>query len=108
MIIFGVTRPKLVNPKQIVSLELKPGRVTAFVRGSEDNDGDIKVTDLNVREPWTVVVRTATETHYMNEGRFEDALDVLLWLCGRIDPLSDIQTIKKEMQKTYGYEENSK
>lgn len=105
MIIFGITKPKLVNPKQIISLELKQGRVTAFIRGSEDNDGDIKVTDFNVREPWTVVVRTATETHYVNEGRFEDALDVLLMLCQRIDILSDIQTIKKEMQKTYGYEE---
>jgi hypothetical protein len=106
MIIVGEKKVRLLNPTQIVHLELTKGKVTAFVKG--DNDGDIITVDsITVREPWTVVIRTPIETHYINCKDFDSAFEHLLGLCREIDPKMNYAyktDLERKLRKVYGQE----
>jgi len=101
MILVGKTTPKLINTNQIISLELHKGKVTAFVKG--DTDGDVlKVTDLKVKEPWSVIVKTVIETSYINCTDFEAALHVMLTMSKTINPGENTLPFEEELRKIYG------
>lgn len=100
MILTGSKHIKLINPAQVISLELYKGKPTAFVKGTSI-DGDIKIDSLSVREPWTVIINTVKDTHYINRPTFEEALEELIEVAHSISPI-DKQGIRTLMRKTYG------
>lgn len=73
MIVIGSKTPKIINPAQIVYFELIKGKVTAFIKGKYI-DGNPVVENINVREPWTVVVHTTVSKHYVNCISKEEAI----------------------------------
>lgn len=108
MILVGTKKPKLLNPNQIVHLELSRGKRSVYVKGDIDNDGDIPtVKDISVREPWTVIVRTLTDTHYINYRNFEQALEGLISVCLQITPNLAIEALSNELRRMYGKEKET-
>lgn len=107
MIIIGNKKVRVINPKQIVHLELVKGKTSVYVKG--DNDGDIiTVKNLAIREPWTVVVKTTIDTHYVNQKSFDDALEALIVLALKIDETVDQQSLEGKLRKIYGQEKEKK
>jgi len=107
MIIIGNKKVRVINPKQIVHFELSQGKRTVYAKG--DNDGDIvNIKELNVREPWSIVVRTPIETHYVNHKNFDDALDGLITMALQIDGHLDQQSLEGKLRKLYGQEKEKK
>lgn len=107
MIIIGNKKVRVINPKQIVHLELVKGKTSVYAKG--DTDGDkVLIKDLAVREPWSVVVRTPIETHYVNHRSFDDALDALIVLSLKIDETVDQQSLEGKLRKIYGQEKEKK
>lgn len=102
MISIGSRNIKLVNPSQIVSVWLSKGKVTAFVKGTSNAEG-IKVSDLDIRAPWTVVIRTIITTHYINCKDFEEALDKMIVVSAMVHPIKeDIAEFKRRVRESYG------
>jgi hypothetical protein len=103
MIIVGGKKPKILVPAHIVWFELVKGKTTAFVKG--DTDGDqIIVKDISVREPWTIVIKTTVDTHYVNFNNFDSALTYLIILYGYVDKVFDARTIESNIRRAYGQE----
>ena len=79
MIFTGSIKDKnitLVNPKHIIDLKLVKGRTQARVKG--DTDGDtLLVKDLEIREPWSVQIRTATGKYFINLNNLEEAIKTM-------------------------------
>jgi hypothetical protein len=112
MITIGNKKVKVINPTQIVHLELIKGKTTVFVKGDTDGD-DIVVNALSVREPWTVVVKTTIDTHYVNCRDFEEALRCLLDISRETLVLEDryasmkLKKLEKDLRKIYGQEKET-
>ena len=56
-------------------------------------------TLLLIREPWTVVVKTTIDTHFVNQKSFDDALDALIVLALKIDETVDQQSLEGKLRK---------
>ena len=101
IITVGKTTPRVLNPQQIVYVELHKGKVTAFVSG--DNDGDrIVNASVAVREPWSVEVRTLVGTGHINCADFDTALSTLIEITHEIYPGHDLTVLAERYRKTYG------
>lgn len=107
MIIVGHKKIRLLNPAQIISLELTKGRVSAYVKGKVIKN-TVTVEDLSVREPWSVVIQTSTGNSYINCADFEKALQELICVAVRVDEHADIKEIEKNMRRAYGQEKIEK
>lgn len=105
MLIVGKTKPKILNPKQIISVELVKGKVTAFTKG-RFVDGEPVVENINVREPWTVVIKTAISTDYINSSDLEGAINAAVGIVIMIDNMTDIKIFEGELRKLYGKEKS--
>jgi hypothetical protein len=103
MIIVGKAKPKIINVQQIISLELVKGKITAFVKGKLI-DGEPVVEDMAVREPWSIIIKTAIDTSYINTGNFESALSMILDLVTRVNPGVDKIKFEGELRNLYGKE----
>ena len=106
MILIGTKNPKLINIHQIISLELVKGKATAFVKGKFVDDEPV-VEDIKVREPWSIVVKTATETGYINYNDYDEALGYMLYLASQINPGTAKDQIERTLRKTHGKEKTT-
>ena len=104
IILSTASKTRFVNPQHIIYLELVKGKVTAFVIG-KNVDGEPIVEDINVREPWTIVVHLTNEKVYLNYKNFEEALSELFAIMIQLEPsLLGETDIKKKVRSLYGKE----
>jgi len=97
-------KTRFVNPQHVIYLELVKGKVTAFVKG-KNVDGEPTVEDINVREPWTIVVHLTNEKVYLNYRSFEAALSELFAIMNQLEPgLLGETELKKKVRTLYGKE----
>lgn len=88
----------LINPEQVIDIKLEKGRTKAMVTG--DTDGDILyIKDLYVAQPWSVRIRTAIDTYYINCDSLDKAIDMVALIY-----LDKDKTIKDRLEKIYGRE----
>lgn len=107
MIIVGNKKIRIVNPAQIVYLELTAGRKTAYVKGDTDGD-EVHVKAISVREPWTVVIHTPIDKQYLNFKNFDLAVESAVSLCKHVEPRMDIEMFEKQLRSVYGQEKETK
>lgn len=100
MIVIGNKKIRILNPAQIVHLELSEGKKSVYAKGDTDADG-VHVKSISVREPWSVVIRTPVDTHYLNFKNFNEALDHAVELCKQINPTLNVDLFKEQLRRLY-------
>lgn len=98
----GSNKQLMVNASYIVSAQLTKGKTTAFVKGTSAGD-DIQVSELSIREPWTIVLKTTLDTYYLNYADIDKAIDMMTTIIGAIQNIKteEWKTLRKEMVRIY-------
>lgn len=106
----GAHKYIVLSGKHIVSAQLTRGKITAFVDGISGGE-NIVVKGITVREPWTIVLETTTNTYYLNFPDIDKALDTLAELTEVMQGELAIEGrdhIRKELKEFYEQQEKRK
>jgi len=101
MIVISNSKGIVLAPAHVVDMSLVKGKPSVYARGVVKED-KIDVAEFSVREPWTLVVRTTIDKHYINHKNFNDALDHLITLSLHIDDTCDTNTLERSLRKVHG------
>ena len=78
MVLIGTIKPKLINLDQVVSLNITRNKVSVHVKGTTGVNQEIVIEDFNVKESWSVVLKTTDGTlEYINCASRTEALNKL-------------------------------
>ena len=100
MIIVGTRKIKLINPMKVIEVELVKGKGTIFAEGSTDDKGQVTVARYDVKAPFSVVIKTAVSTNYINCNTFNDAVEELRFVLFKMG-INDVQKIVESYRKLY-------
>lgn len=103
MVLIGTIKPKLINLNQVVSLNITRNKVSVHVKGTTDVNEDIVIEDFNVKESWSVVLKTTDGAlEYINCASHTEALDKLESLITKMRDSEVAKTLRAELENKYG------
>lgn len=102
MVLIGTIKPKLINLDQVVSLNITRNKVSVHVKGTTGVNQEIVIEDFNVKESWSVVLKTTDGTlEYINCASRTEALNKLESLLIKMRGREVAKTLRAELENKY-------
>ena len=100
---------RVINPAHIVSLEIFENTKTIFAKGTtevEKGKKKVNVSSIDVREPYSIRIKTSNGTEYLNCGSKDKAIEEYVNILKKINPKINVEKTTREVRSLYVKKEN--